>query len=225
MGLGMSGFNIDGYVTVPERIALFYKRYPEGSLQMDAPEFVQVDGKQWVIGRAYAYRTPDDQRPGIGTAWEVIPGTTPFTRGSEIMNLESSAWGRCIGSLGIGIDKSIATYDEIEAARTRNTTPLAGGFIVKTTEAIPDDPWQTQTDTPAPSYKAPTKGSSMYPATPGQVKAIHAILGKQGTRDDLDKLAAVNAWLTSMNKEPVTAISEVNKHDASGLIDSLQTPP
>jgi hypothetical protein len=214
----MSGFNIDGYVTVPERIALFYKRYPEGSLQMDAPEFVQVDGKQWVIGRAYAYRTPDDQRPGIGTAWEVIPGTTPFTRGSEIMNLESSAWGRCIGSLGIGIDKSIATYDEIEAAKARNT-------VVRTTEAIPDDPWQTQTDTPAPAYRAPTKGSSMYPATPGQVKAIHAILGKQGTRDDIDKLAAVNAWLTSMNKEAVTTIADVNKHDASGLIDSLQTPP
>jgi hypothetical protein len=212
----MSGFNIDGYVTVPERIALFYKRYPEGSLQMDAPEFVQVDGKQWVIGRAYAYRTPEDQRPGIGTAWEVIPGTTPFTRGSEIMNLESSAWGRCIGSLGIGIDKSIATYDEIEAAKARNT-------VVRTTEAIPDDPWQTEA--PTPQYKATTKGSSMYPATEGQVKAIHAILGKQGTRDDVDKLAAVNAWLISMNKPAVASITEVNKHDASGLIDSLQTPP
>jgi hypothetical protein len=212
----MSGYNLDGYVTVPERIALFYKRYPEGSLQMDAPEFVQVDGKQWVIGRAYAYRTPEDQRPGIGTAWEVIPGTTPFTRGSEIMNLESSAWGRCIGSLGIGIDKSIATYDEIEAAKARNT-------VVRTTEAIPDDPWQTEA--PAPQYKTTTKGSSMYPATEGQVKAIHAILGKQGTSDSLDKLAAVNAWLTSMNKPAVTSITEVNKHDASGLIDSLQTPP
>jgi hypothetical protein len=65
----------------------------------------------------------------------------------------------------------------------------------------------------------------MYPATPGQVKAIHAILGKQGTRDDLDKLAAVNAWLGSLNKEAVTTIADLNKHDASGLIDSLQTPP
>jgi hypothetical protein len=65
----------------------------------------------------------------------------------------------------------------------------------------------------------------MYPATEGQVKAIHAILGKQGTRADIDKLAAVNAWLISMNKEAVNSITEVNKHDASGLIDSLQTPP
>ncbi len=193
-------------------------RYPEGSLQMDEPQFVEVEGKKWVIGRAYAYRTPQDERPGIGTAWEIVPGTTPFTRGSEIQNLETSAWGRAIGALGIGIDASIATLDEIQHAKER-------AVVMRTTEAIPDDPWQTQTDTPAPSYKAPTKGSSMYPATPGQVKAIHAILGKQGTRDDLDKLAAVNAWLGSLNKEAVTTIADLNKHDASGLIDSLQTPP
>ena len=149
---------MEGYVTVPERIALFYKRYPEGSLQMDPPVFTEVEGKSYVIGRAYAYRTPDDARPSVGTAWEVIPGTTPFTRGSEIMNLETSAWGRCIGSLGIGIDKSIATLDEIEAAKARNS-------IVRTTEAIPNDPWQTQTDTPASAHKTVTKGSSMYPAT------------------------------------------------------------
>ena len=211
----MSGYSMEGYVTVPERIALFYKRYPEGSLQMDPPVFTEVEGKHYVIGRAYAYRTPEDARPGIGTAWEVIPGTTPFTRGSEIMNLETSAWGRCIGSLGIGIDKSIATWDEIEAAKARNT-------IVRTTEAIPNDPWETQTDTPAPTHRTLTKGSSMYPATEGQVKAIHAILGKKGIREDLDKLAAVNAWLISLNKQPVTTITEVNKHDASGLIDHLQ---
>jgi hypothetical protein len=212
----MSGYNLEGYIDVPSRIKLFLARHPEGSLQMDEPQFVEVEGKKWVIGRAYAYRTPDDPRPGIGTAWEIVPGTTPFTRGSEIQNLETSAWGRAIGALGIGIDASIATLDEIQHAKERSK-------VMQTTEAIPDDPWQT--DAPAPQYKAVSKGSSMYPATPGQVKAIHAILGKQGTKTDLDKLAAVNAWLTSMNKEAVTTIADVNKHDASGLIDSLQTPP
>jgi hypothetical protein len=33
----MTGYSMEGYVTVPERIALFYKRHPEGSLQMDPP--------------------------------------------------------------------------------------------------------------------------------------------------------------------------------------------
>ncbi len=191
-------------------------RHPDGCLQMDAPEFVEVEGKKWVIGRAYAYRTPDDQRPGIGTAWEIVPGTTPFTRGSEIQNLETSAWGRAIGALGIGVDASIATLDEVQHAKERSK-------VMQTTEAIPDDSWQTEAL--APIHRTTTKGSSMYPATEGQVKAIHAILGKQGTSDSLDKLAAVNAWLTSMNKPAVTSITEVNKHDASGLIDSLQTPP
>jgi hypothetical protein len=221
----MSGYNLDGYIDVPTRIKLFMARHPEGSLQMDPPQFVEVEGKQWVIGRAYAYRTPEDQRPGVGTAWEIVPGTTPFTRGSEIQNLETSAWGRAIGALGIGIDASIATLDEIQHAKERSK-------VMQTTEALPDDPWLTdapvaqyQTDTPTPNHRTTTKGSSMYPATEGQVKAIHAILGKQGTSDPLDKLAAVNAWLISMNKPAVTSITEVNKHDASGLIDSLQTPP
>ena len=130
----MTGYTMDGYVTVPDRIALFYKRYPDGSLQMDEPRFMEIEGKNWAMGRAYAYRSPDDPRPGIGTAWEIVPGTTPFTRGSEIQNLETSAWGRAIGALGIGIDKSIATIDEIELAksrqieRTKEPTPVDDKF-------------------------------------------------------------------------------------------------
>lgn len=211
-------YNLDGYIDVKSRIRLFMDKYPDGSLQMDEPQFVEVEGKKWVMGRAYAYRTPDDPRPGIGVAWEIVPGTTNFTKGSELQNLQTSCWGRSIGALGIGIEANIATLDEVQQAKER-------AKVMQTTEAIPDDPWNTQTDSPAPSYRTPTKGSSMYPATEGQVKAIHAILGKQGTNDPLDKLAAVNAWLISLNKEPVTSITELNKHDASGLIDSLQTPP
>ena len=182
---------------------------------MDPPTFVEVEGKQWVIGRAYAYRTPDDQRPGIGTAWEIVPGTTNFTRGSELQNLETSSWGRAIGALGIGIEASIATLDEIQHAKER-------GKVMRTTEALPDDPWITET--PAPQYDGavPGKGSSMYPATGPQLKAIHAILGKLDVRDDLDKLANANQWLTGLNKTAVASISEMNKTDASGYIDHLQ---
>jgi len=68
----------------------------------------------------------------------------------------------------------------------------------------------------------PGKGSSMYPITGPQLKAIHAILGKLDVRDDLDKLANVNQWLTGLNKTVVASISEMNKTDASGYIDHLQ---
>ena len=214
-------YNMDGYVQVVDRIKLFYARYPEGSLQMGTPTFIDIGEQKWAMGRAYAYRTPTDERPGVGTAWEIVPGTTNFTRGSEIQNLETSAWGRAIGSLGIGIDASIATLDEIQHATERKQ-------VMRTTETPPDDPWVTQepkvVDQFDKSYSTgkTSKGSSMYPATAPQLKAVHAIMGKQGISDDLDKLAKVNEWLVGLNKEPVGAISEVDKHTASGLIDHLQ---
>jgi hypothetical protein len=217
----MSGYNLDGYIDVPSRIKLFMARYPDGSLQMDAPEFVEVEGKKWAMGRAYAYRTPEDPRPGVGTAWEIVPGTTNFTRGSEIQNLETSAWGRAIGALGIGIDASIATLDEIQHATERKK-------VMRTTETPPDDPWQTEAPKEA-SYStgATTKGSSMYPATAAQLKACHAIMGKQGIKDELDKVAALNAYLVGLNKPTVGSLAGLDKHTCSGFIDHLQqsTPP
>jgi hypothetical protein len=209
-------YSLDSYIQVSDRIKLFYARYPEGSLQMGTPTFIDIEGHKWALGRAYAYRTPDDQRPGVGTAWEIVPGTTNFTRGSEIQNLETSAWGRAIGSLGIGIDASIATMDEVQHAKER-------GKVMRTTETPLDDPWYTE----APkkdSYSTGkvTKGSSMYPASGAQIKACHAIMSKSGISDDLDKLAKVNEWLVGLNKEPVGSLTELDKHTASGLIDHLQ---
>jgi len=112
---------LDNYVDVPHRIKLFYEKYPEGSLQMDPDlQFQTVGDQVIVIGRAYAYRNPLDEKPGVGTAQEYLPGKTNFTRGSEIQNLETSCWGRAIGALGIGIDKAIATKEEVQLAIERN---------------------------------------------------------------------------------------------------------
>jgi hypothetical protein len=112
---------LENYVDVPHRIKLFYEKYPEGSLQMDPDlQFHTVGDQVIVIGRAYAYRNPQDEKPGVGTAQEYLPGKTNFTRGSEIQNLETSCWGRAIGALGIGIDKAIASKEEVELAIERN---------------------------------------------------------------------------------------------------------
>lgn len=112
---------LENYVDVPQRMKLFYEMYPQGSLQMDPNlKFQQVGDQLIVIGQAYAFRTPNDTRPGIGTAQEYLPGKTAFTRGSEIQNLETSCWGRAIGALGIGIEKAIASREEVELAMERN---------------------------------------------------------------------------------------------------------
>jgi len=103
------------YVDVKERIRLFYEAHPEGSIVTDRVEIWQDDGVPRVVVKALAYRSPGDEHPGVGWSWMVLPGSTPYTKGSEIENTETSAWGRAIGSLGIGIDKSVASRDEVDA--------------------------------------------------------------------------------------------------------------
>ena len=106
----MAGFNIDDYVTVPERVVSFYEKFPEGSLQS---EIIEMIHDHLVVVRSYAYRTPEDPRPGIGHSSLAIPGSTPYTKGSELENAETSAVGRAIAMLGFHVKKSIASSDEI----------------------------------------------------------------------------------------------------------------
>ena len=120
-----SKYQASDYVEVADRLQEFFGRYPDGSLQTDPPTFMEVGGQQWVLIRALAYRTPEDQRPGVGTAWELIPGRTPFTKGSEVMVGETSAWGRAMAALGIATKKGIATGHEVRMAKARQEAPKA----------------------------------------------------------------------------------------------------
>ncbi len=107
-------FDLGDYVDVKERVRLFYERWPEGALVTDEAYMSQdPDGKVRVWCKALAYRTPGDEHPGVGWSTLEVPGSTPYTKGAEVENTETSAWGRAIGALGIGIVKSIATTDEI----------------------------------------------------------------------------------------------------------------
>lgn len=101
------------YVDVAERIRQFREKYPEGSLQCVDWGITDTGEKLFVHYVAAAYRTPDDERPGIGTAWEPYPGPTPYTRDSELMNAETSAWGRAIIAAGAADAKRVASANEV----------------------------------------------------------------------------------------------------------------
>jgi hypothetical protein len=105
----------DTYNTVPERIAEFAEKYPDGRLRQVSVEMVRdFGGADWIVYTAAALRTPDDEKPGEGTAWERVPGLTNFTRNSEMQNAETSAWGRAIvATLAADTKKtSIASLEE-----------------------------------------------------------------------------------------------------------------
>ena len=121
-------FNMDDYVTVAERIEQFRAKYPDGSLQCEwqlvfIPTAVKQPDGSWgtmdrpiIVAKAFAYRSPDDPRPGIGHAQESIPGKTPYTKDSELMNAETSAWGRAIVAvLAADTRKGVASQDEVRA--------------------------------------------------------------------------------------------------------------
>lgn len=110
--------NLDDYVPVNVRIAELRAKHPEASLQPVNPaepfRIIDVAGKTFLVYTAAAYRTPDDPRPGIGTAWEPVPGKTPYTRDSEAMVAETSAWGRAIvATLAADASRGIATREEV----------------------------------------------------------------------------------------------------------------
>jgi len=111
-------FALGDYVEVRERIALFYAAHPTGALVTGEVRVSVDDDTPRVWVQALAYRTPDDPHPAIGWSWMELPGKTPYTKGSEIENTETSAWGRAIGALGIGIARSIASANEVRAKMT-----------------------------------------------------------------------------------------------------------
>ncbi len=111
----MSGkFSMDDYIDVAERIAEFNKRYPDGTLQTVDWTDVRIGEQTFIVYRAAAYRTPDDPRPGHGIAWEPFPGKTPYTKDSELMNAETSAWGRAIVACGLTSNRKIASLQEVQ---------------------------------------------------------------------------------------------------------------
>lgn len=107
------GINLDDYVDVPERIRLFREQYPDGTLQSEVLEWPH-EFFPFVAVKAWAYRTPDDPRPGVGLAWENYPGKTPYTKDSELMNAETSAWGRALIAVGAADAKRIASRQEVQ---------------------------------------------------------------------------------------------------------------
>lgn len=119
------GFDLKDYVDVPARMEWFFEKYANGSLQSEVLVGPEA-GHPFIVVQARAYRDQLDPLPGMGLAYEVFPGTTPYTKGSEIMNAETSAWGRALAAIGAPTKGHVASAEEVEGASTRRMTPAKG---------------------------------------------------------------------------------------------------
>lgn len=100
------------YVLVNERITEFHKLYPKGSIQTE----MTYEGAN--IVRCKATVTPETGRVFTGHAEERRDDGS-INRTSCVENCETSAVGRALGMLGIGIETAVASYEEVQSALAR----------------------------------------------------------------------------------------------------------
>lgn len=118
------------YTTVNERLIMALAKYPDLRIQEHPSEIITTVNGETLICTVTIWRDVDDERPTISSAAEIIPGRTPFTKFSERENGFTSALGRGLGYMGFGIDRSIATSDDIQNA---------GGTLKKAAQNRPSD--------------------------------------------------------------------------------------
>lgn len=98
------------YAEVNQRIKAFRMLYPNGSILTDIKKL--EDGL--VVIKATVL---DEEEHVIGTGHAYEKESSSFiNKTSYIENCETSAVGRALGMLGIGIDTSIASYEEVSNA-------------------------------------------------------------------------------------------------------------
>lgn len=106
---------LDGYVDVPTRLRMALKDWPQLRIQETSCTTEQHGEQTFLVCVITVWRDERDAVPVIASAAEPIPGRTPYTRLSERMVGFTSALGRALGYMGYGIDKSIASANEVEA--------------------------------------------------------------------------------------------------------------
>ena len=109
----MAGPDLSNYVEVKDRLAMALAKWPQLRVIESVPEVVTIDDRHFVQVTCTVYREPEDVLPCTATAWEPFPGSTPFTRNSEMMNAGTSALGRALGYMGIGVERSVASAVEV----------------------------------------------------------------------------------------------------------------
>ena len=127
----------EDYIDVAERLRAWYEAYPNARIETSIVS--HTDSRVTVKALAFRGDTSDpdvsgrprpygfEERPaGVGHSSMAIPGSTPYTRGSELENCETSAVGRALVMAGLP-SKKVASSDEIRSK---------GGTTIKPSPAM-----------------------------------------------------------------------------------------
>ena len=107
------------YALVNSRVLAFRELFPDGKIQT---EIVTMD--QGMVVMQTTVMDGEGKILSTGLAYE-REGSTYINKTSYIENCETSAVGRALGFLGLGIDDSIASAEELVNAVTNQGAPMA----------------------------------------------------------------------------------------------------
>ncbi len=123
------------YVEVHEKIKYFRATYPNYSLTSEVIEKTESS----ILIQA-TIKDDKERTLASGTA-EEIKGSTFINKTSYVENCETSAWGRALSNLGIGVDTSVASADEVGNAIANQNTPSPVKKEGKWTLKVKDEKW------------------------------------------------------------------------------------
>jgi hypothetical protein len=208
---------MEGYVDVAERIRQLREKHPQAVLRPWNPaepfRIMEIGGREFIVYTAVCYRSPDDPMPAIAVAAEPAVGKTNFTRDSEVMNAETSAWGRCIVACLAADTQRIASFEEVRNRRADQDEPQSRSFPKPADRPNPSAPTE-QADSPRPS----SGPSMMSTKQKGLMMKLAAERGL-GT-DDLRSLAEM-----IFDGKKIESISDLSSKEASQMITHLMEIP
>lgn len=114
------------YVEVNERIKAFRKMFPEGSIETQL-----ISNENGVCVFKSMVYDENGKILATGHAYEK-ENSTFINITSYIENCETSAVGRALGMLGIGIDTSVASAEEVQNAIANQEMKVNSNIINKT---------------------------------------------------------------------------------------------
>ena len=205
-------FDLSNYVDVPTRIRQLREKHPDAVLRPFNPaepfRICEIGGREFIIYTAACYRTPDDPTPAIAVAAEPVIGSSAFTRNSELMNAETSAWGRAIMAALAVDEPHIASREEVQNRRNDDTAKL--------TEQIVRDVFpESQTVEPHPATHQPSGSQKL--AAVASVKQQNLI--KKLCRER--QITDLHAHASDVLNRQVDSLSTLTTREASKVIESL----
>ena len=177
-------FDLSEYVEVKTRLKQALALYPQLRIVEHRPEITQVGDQLFIECSVTVSRDPDDPIPVTAYMFEPYPGRTTFTKLSEQANGATSALGRALGYMGFGIDKSIASSNEVlgrqQAAEETDRTKVVS--IARPTPVL-DGPRSKEIGSARLTAREQTEASQTSNtggATPNQIKMLTTMCAERG---------------------------------------------